>query len=326
MQPETGASEDIHAILGRFSNWTATQSTNGNGRSLQVGSDEVRELAYEEAIRRYGSWPPVLTTMAKRAAPAPQTAEQSVPSSPTISETPQSTVAASALPGAAESPEGSDAVSGVEEKANVRKAATARKRSSPKGNAAGKSAKALHALTASQENTAIAKTAAPSQENSDLVGRSATPVPTATEKKHMAGADCPASRGKKNVAPSAENEPADAPKNGVTRRSAFREVLAHTVEAPPAVYPNSERITRISIRLSSQEESLVRKSAAQAGLTVSAWLRNCALQTEARHTLAAEDVSTRPSQGGASRTKPQPLPGLGARLAVWLLGWRQRSV
>src|SRR5579875_3620535 len=221
MQPETGASEDIHAILGRFSSWNATQSTNGSGRGLQVGPDEVRELAYEEAIRRYGSWPPVLTTMAKTAASPSQTASQPE-ASPTMAETTQSTVETATLPGTPAPLDARQNGSAVQENGKVRTAAAATRPSSKKTTSSRKAA---------------------------------------------------ASLSKKNVAPSAEMHTTPTPKRVATRRAAFCEVLADTVEAATAGHPKSERNTRISIRFSSQEESLVRKNAAQAGLTVSSYLR-----------------------------------------------------
>ena len=301
MQPETGASEDIHAILGRFSSWNATQSTNGNGRGLQVGPDEVRELAYEEAIRRYGSWPPVLTTMAKTAASPSQTASQPE-ASPTMAETTQSTVETATLPSAPAPLDARKNVSAVQENGKIRTAAAATRPSSKK--------------------TTSSRRAASSRDRS---AGSAKRVHTAIAKKHGAGANVAASLNKKNVAPSAEMHTTPTPKRVATRRTAFREVLADTVEAATAGHPKSERNTRISIRFSSQEESLVRKNAAQAGLTVSAYLRERALQTESPGTVAAADVSVRRAQGQGINAQPQSFSGLGARLAAWLGGLRQRS-
>src|SRR5579875_971667 len=173
MQPETGASEDIHAILGRFSSWNATQSTNGNGRGLQVGPDEVRELAYEEAIRRYGSWPPVLTTMAKTAASPSQTASQPE-ASPTMAETTQSTVETAILPGTPAPLDARQNGSAVQENGKVRTAAAATRPSSKK--------------------TTSSRRAASSRDRS---AGSAKRVHTAIAKKHGAGANVAASLNKK---------------------------------------------------------------------------------------------------------------------------------
>jgi hypothetical protein len=47
MQPEKD-SDDIHTILSRFNSWSGMQ----NGNAVQVIDDEVREIPYEEAMRR----------------------------------------------------------------------------------------------------------------------------------------------------------------------------------------------------------------------------------------------------------------------------------
>jgi hypothetical protein len=47
MQPD-----DIHTILGRFNHWAGEQTANGNGHRKGVQSPGVREIPYEEALRR----------------------------------------------------------------------------------------------------------------------------------------------------------------------------------------------------------------------------------------------------------------------------------
>jgi len=316
MQPETGSSEDIHAILGRFSTWNSTQSTSGNGRSLQIGSDEVRELAYEEAIRRYGSWPPVLTTMAKAAASALQKDPDPTPSA-VIAEIPQSTMAASDPISVPAPLERGEEVSAAQENPKVRSAATARKVPAKTiVHAAGNRAKQPHALTVGEEKVPSKKAVS----SRDTAARLAKPVAAKNEKKGVSRSDGPALLSRKNVAPPAEMEQGTpAPKTAGGRRAAFCEVLAAAVPANP------ERNTRISIRLSAQEESRFRKSAAEAGLTVSAYLRKCALQADASRSDVAVNGSARLSQGATSRTRPQLNSGLGARLAAWLGGLRQHS-
>jgi len=54
MQPAANP-EDIQAILGRFHTWAEKQPTNGNGQKNGAGTEELREIPYEEAIRQYRS-------------------------------------------------------------------------------------------------------------------------------------------------------------------------------------------------------------------------------------------------------------------------------
>ncbi len=70
------------------------------------------------------------------------------------------------------------------------------------------------------------------------------------------------------------------------RHPAFRQILASTVDAKPAEAARKsaskkqappDRNRRITTRFSTAEQRRIEKQAAQAGLTVSAWLRNCAL-------------------------------------------------
>lgn len=61
-------------------------------------------------------------------------------------------------------------------------------------------------------------------------------------------------------------------------RQAFRELLTRNVRAAaPAKGRGAERQQRISVRLSEQEEQRLQSAAAKAGLTVSEYLRRCAL-------------------------------------------------
>jgi len=54
MQPGTNP-DDLHAILSRFSTWAEKQPVNSNGNHHKngIGTEEVREIPYEEAIRQY---------------------------------------------------------------------------------------------------------------------------------------------------------------------------------------------------------------------------------------------------------------------------------
>jgi hypothetical protein len=54
MQPGTNP-EDIHTILSRFSHWARKQTGNGHAKGLSSLDAGVREIPYEEAIRRMRS-------------------------------------------------------------------------------------------------------------------------------------------------------------------------------------------------------------------------------------------------------------------------------
>ncbi len=71
MQPEPNP-DDLHTILSRFSSWAGKQSvvSNGNHHKNGIETEEVREIPYEEAIRQFRK---------RRAAPARQQAQGSVP-------------------------------------------------------------------------------------------------------------------------------------------------------------------------------------------------------------------------------------------------------
>ena len=102
MQPGT-VPEDIDSILSRFHTWAEKQqATNGNGSAHRNGnvadgptsSEEVREIPYEEAIRRHRSRRAVQTPAAKPAVKKKAAARQAaVPATPAVP------TGAAALPG-----------------------------------------------------------------------------------------------------------------------------------------------------------------------------------------------------------------------------------
>ena len=60
--PRETRAEDLHTILSRFHSWEGQQPTNRNGHGakpkaeLAEAGDEVREISYEEALRKHRAW------------------------------------------------------------------------------------------------------------------------------------------------------------------------------------------------------------------------------------------------------------------------------
>ncbi len=139
-------------------------------------------------------------------------------------------------------------------------------------------------------------------------------------------------------------------------RAAFREVLAAAVELPPGpsaamppVKPDAKPLAhftrersdkalaahagRLSVRISAAEQALIRRRAEESNLSVSAYMRQCALEVEqlrchVERTLAAMQ-SARPQQPVAPPVPASsipaspvlaPTPGFFVRLAQRLLG------
>lgn len=124
---------------------------------------------------------------------------------------------------------------------------------------------------------------------------------------------------KKNAVQS-ETNPASEP-------SAFREVLARAVQPAEVAFESHPaelgRQVAISIRLAPSERALLRTRAAEAGITVSAYIRQCALEVEqlrehVRQTLAVIDQQT-PVPDATPEQRPIPPPGFLTRLMRRLL-------
>ncbi len=331
MQPETSTNDDIHTILGRFNTWAAKQSTNDDGPGLlQAGAGEVRELAYEEAIRRYGSWPPTPANTAKTAAPATQSVAQPVPSAAILAME-QSTVADPALAGTPALADSSEAASVVHPQAKVRKT-TSLPALKPPAKAAANAAEKETRPTRREKPESQKKCTSSTDDLNPIAAKFVKPAGAVAERKARAAR--PATHGKKNTAQPAEAEkghivpPArpNAAKPNASRRTPFREVLAQTVELASVPAPTTpvsaaaERKSRISIRFSSQEELRVREYAARVGLTVSAYLRQRALRTE-QTDAALYRHATAQETGPTSLTDTRHVRGLRALFAGWFSSW-----
>lgn len=73
--PSVTPPEDLHAILSRFHTWAGNQAPNGHGNGSAKGTnaEEIREIPYEEAIRRHRSRQAARTV--RRATPPKSDAE-----------------------------------------------------------------------------------------------------------------------------------------------------------------------------------------------------------------------------------------------------------
>lgn len=256
-------SEDIQSILSRFQSWAGKQQ--GNSGSAHP---EVREIPMEEAIeqlrrRRTGRGTAVAATAVQPAVPAktPEVkpvaaapiaaAETKQPAAPPVEAKPPVPASALTITKAPAAPALAKPVRAtpVEPKAT--------KRREPSATASKKKKKAKAALAASPKNTAARKPAAPKKKKADKVPAAAAKA-AAPQRKQL--------RARRKPAPARAAGPA------------FREVLAHSVQQEDSSSRSSaERPQRVSVRLSQQEEHRLQTAAAQAGVTVSEYLRRCAL-------------------------------------------------
>ncbi len=89
-----------------------------------------------------------------------------------------------------------------------------------------------------------------------------------------------------------------------------------TVSAPPDV---SLKRASITIRLSEPECAQVRRRAAEAGLTVSAYLRSCAFEVESLRTQVKETLAQ------LRKPAPAPMAPLPSRQKPWFHFWSRRA-
>lgn len=124
---------------------------------------------------------------------------------------------------------------------------------------------------------------------------------------------------------SGNHAPKAAPAVKTESKPAFRDVLAQTVR-PPEVVPAAQplelsRQVAISIRLAPAERALIKTRAAEAGISASAYVRQCALEVEqlraqVRQALIAIERKTPvASTAPASEHAPVQAPGFLMRLA-----------
>lgn len=365
MQPGTNP-DDLHTIMSRFQTWAEKQpiSSNGNHHKNGIGSEEVREIPYEEALRQYrkrrapqgrrAAQPsgadrdttaePESTV--KIAAQAQAVVEQKAPVSAAPFCVPEMTTpAATALPQmdvAAIMPSATAPAPNPPLKAKdpVERIAKPKKAPKPKAtDARQKSAvnkPAIQVCQPTEENVAIAAikpVATPANQAKPLTRRpgvAKSAIQPKPQSKNQAASAAVAVK-KHAATPSAEPRRKKHP--------AFRQILASSVRSKPLQATKvrvpkkqaaPDRNRRITTRFSSVEQRSIERQAAAAGLTVSAWLRHCALaqaraQIHPQSTLPAKHTDRKarsmPPAAPSATLFSQPSNSL---LGNWLTLLRQR--
>lgn len=300
--------EDIQTILSRFHTWAEKRPGDGNGASAAPGPEAVREIPYEEAMRNFRQRHPAQRRRvpAPAAAPVP-IAQAAAPVPPHPEEAVPALTERAPLPDAAQStkPEGGAQSAPVAERPPI--------------------AKAIPAVPSAEKRVTKKKAAAPPQRARIQPPPTAAPtaaLPVPPQRVEPAQTKPPSrSRPEPRPGTSAKKEaaPAVRSRRAQPKKPVFKKVLASTVKkaqrsAPAAPRPASnaskaaparDRNQRITTRFSSAEQRKLERAAAQAGLTVSAWLRQCALRAEAA---APPQAAPPPSAKTARTARPAPSP------------------
>ncbi len=375
MQPGTNP-DDLHTILSRFHTWAEKDavSNNVNGRKNGAGPEGVREIPYEEAIRRYrkrrtgerrlpASLGAAPATDPSEFSPRKQTAESgtlavryrdanalSIPSvqGPSMTAAPMLQSDAATLAG--KTPVG--AQTGTAQSPREQITQTAKLRGTKRPEAASKvSATDLSIPTEFTVSSSRRRTDGRGEQEAEIRERISStfnkpPVQLCAETK-MQSAAAQTSRASNAKRPAKRSATAPAPKQGATavprpltrRHPPFRQILASTVQAKPTqtkvvraktVQGNpqptkaqvaQDRSRRITTRFSAAEQRRIEKQAAQVGLTVSAWMRQCAL-SQAQADIPPQRTKRREAtQNAAEATTALSQPSV---LGSWLTLLRHR--
>ncbi|HEX4309273.1 MAG TPA: hypothetical protein VHZ25_04550 [Acidobacteriaceae bacterium] len=174
-----------------------------------------------------------------------------------------------------------------------------------------------------------------------VVARVITARPAAKALKTAAksGSAAPAKVAAKSVAQRAVLSPRAAKKTAASssaatkkskaRRPPFRQVLAKSVQQPKGK-PAPDRTRRITTRFSPAEERRIEKQAADLGINVSAYLRQCALAASAQNALAPAIAATISNKKSRKSTADVPAESRlyyapsGSFLGGWLALLRNR--
>lgn len=131
----------------------------------------------------------------------------------------------------------------------------------------------------------------------------------------------PAARRRKQKSAARTRHRSAHPAVAAEEKPVFRQVLSESILGlSAAVRPSAEmaRPASLSIRVSMQEQALIRARAAEANLSVSAYLRQCALEVEQLRFQLQQALTARP-QAFLPPSAPMPsAPGLLTRLGQWL--------
>ncbi|HZZ40181.1 MAG TPA: hypothetical protein VFE06_13690 [Acidobacteriaceae bacterium] len=318
MQPESQP-EDIQTILSRFHTWAGKNPGNGNERKLAPQSDSVREIPYEEAMRNFRQRQKAQTRRAAAAAlrsVAPPAPSEPAPSKPE-----------EALPALAATTPKPDAVRLAE--ARTESAALATRPPAA-------IVKATQPLQSSEKNLARKNTGSPTRracaQSVALAVLPLQPKPARAQLK----TSTPSKSEPRRAAPAKKSVAlAVRLRTPQPKKTAFKRVLAGTVRAAVSsaqstgkTTPAPDRSRRITTRFSTAEQRRLERAADQAGLTVSAWLRQCALRAE-----IASAPAPRLAAHGKNAKTALPLPPAGSTLfstpaasplGNWLTLLRQR--
>jgi len=368
MQPGTNP-DDLRNILSRFHTWAEKDgvSSNGNGHKNGAGSEGVREIPYEEAIRPYRKRRTAQNGRAAVSAIATASSESTMKlqAAPAIQEAPldlppeggdKAKTEETPLPlGIALDPHaGRGALAAKTSEPDARQKTTPRARTAkpaPKSAAVPRVVQVSPPAEVSAASAAVhlapspAVQASPQTEQRSVRAAEKLSIqPSEREKR----ASAPTGRAAYSKPPTKTGRPpataTQAAHPGASSRRKkhppFRQVLANTVQAKPvqakpvrakAVRPAKpslakkqaapDRSRRITTRFSTAEERRIEKQAAQVGLTVSAWLRQCALsqaETEPR----SERLKSR--RAAELPARPPTLFSQPTGLGSWLTLLRQR--
>lgn len=99
----------------------------------------------------------------------------------------------------------------------------------------------------------------------------------------------------------------------------FKDALAQAVRPAEVILSSAQptelaRQVAISIRLAPSERTLIRTRAAEAGITVSAYIRQCALEVEHLRAQVQQTIAAMEHRTAAPAAPPTPAPGFFARI------------
>lgn len=130
---------------------------------------------------------------------------------------------------------------------------------------------------------------------------------------------CVAKRGSERKAGAKENLAKRAAVSKSAAKRAFREVLVETVRRSEIVAPVKQtevaRQAAISVRFAPEERALIKVRAAEAGVSASAYVRQCALEVEQLRAQVREAIAAMERGVGAPIQGSIAAPGFFARIA-----------
>jgi Mobilization protein NikA len=351
MQPGSQP-EDIHTIMSRFHTWTGKNPGNGSGKSVAPVPGPMREIPYEEAMRNFRQRQKAQTRRASASAASSPAAASSAPPQP-LPANPQEAIAAPAQPAETPLPESSPDTTAQSSALVPRPPACVTKalklpsgkKAAKKQSRPSKSAELQPVVPQAlvlaqprpaqpQPKAALAqpKTVAAQPKAALTQPKAALAQPRAVQPQRNAPAHSKA-KSRSASAPKKSTALVLRPLTAEPKKPAFKNVLAKTVRSAPSsaqstrkMAPAPDRNRRITTRFSAAEQRRLEQAATQAGLSVSAWLRQCALRTEIASgappaTAAPAKAENRSRRRTASTLFSTPAPsGVGS----WLTLLRQR--